>query len=162
MGVRETAFWGDYIMFVEVWLCEGDLAGTDEMKVFRIYTEGSCNAIWLQSTSKVTMPCGKDYLVMMVLHPNTSDLNQLYEGQIFTRGEEMFPEGISGTDNYHHHISIGTGNGFANANGWTCNSNGKWVLAPAGNPIKIEEGFYLDSSFTTVNSTGGITFMNKP
>ncbi len=30
MGVRETAFWGDYIMFVEMCLCAGDLAGTEE------------------------------------------------------------------------------------------------------------------------------------
>lgn len=134
----------------------------DEMEVYRIYTTGSCNSIWLKSTSKVTMPCGKDYLVMMVLHVDDSDLNNLSVGQKFKRGEPMFLEGMDGTNNYHFHISIGTGNGFSTSTGWTQNSNQKWVLAPAGEVIKIEEGFYLDPSFTTVNSTGGITFTEKP
>lgn len=60
----------------------------DEMEVVRIYGVGktSDNTVWLKSTTKVDMPIGKDYLVMMVIHPEDDDLSKLKVGQKFKRG----------------------------------------------------------------------------
>lgn len=136
----------------------------DEMEVLRVYGVGSdgTNTIWLKSTSKVKMPIGEDYLVMMVIHPKDDDLSQIQVGRKYSRGEAMFREGDDGkvTGN-HFHISIGTGNGIVGT-GWTENTLGGWVLQTVGQPIKIEEAFYRDTNMTTVVNSAGINFTNKP
>lgn len=137
----------------------------DEMEVVRlsgVNDSDHTNAIWLKSTSKVNMPIGEDYLVMMVIHPEDDDLGSIQVGQKFHRGDPMFREGQDGVATGNHfHISLGTGNGIVGT-GWQRNNLEGWVLLPAGQPIKIEEGFYLDTSFTTVEDNKGITFINKP
>ena len=116
----------------------------DEMEVIRLSGVGNSytNTIWLKSTSKVKMPIGEDYLVMMVIHPEDDDLSSIQVGTIFHRGDAMFREGQDGyaTGN-HFHISLGTGNGITGT-GWQENNLGEWVLTPIGETIKIEDGFY--------------------
>lgn len=135
----------------------------DEMEIKHIYgvNGGGTNTIWLQSTSRVKMPCGEDYLVMMVMHPNDDDLGTLSVGQKFTRGVPMMREGndAPATGN-HFHISVGKGT-FTRPI-WRENSNGCWVLNLDGEPIEIQDAFYLDRSFTTVRNSAGITFDNVP
>jgi hypothetical protein len=133
----------------------------DEMEIIRIYTSG-VNTIWFRSTSQVQMPCGKDYLVMMVIHPETVDLNSLSVGQKFTRGQAMIPEGKDGADAYHFHISCGKGN-ISSSTGWAENNNGAWVLTSTNGNITASQAFYLDSAFTTsVLDTDVYSFSNKP
>ena len=42
--------------------------------------------------------------------------------------------------------------------GWTRNSCGKWVLTTTGNPLKPEEAFFVDRTFTTVRDSAGLAF----
>ena len=66
----------------------------DSMVVKRVYgLNGGTNTIRLQSTSKVKMPCGEDYVTMMVLHPNNDTLSGINAGKTDTRGQQMFKEG---------------------------------------------------------------------
>lgn len=133
----------------------------DSMVVKRVYgLNGGTNTIWLQSTSKVKMPCGEDYVTMMVLHPNNDTLNGITAGKTYTRGQAMFLEGNDDADAYHFHISLGRGT--FQGNGWTLNSKGNYVINTSGGAIKPEQGFYIDRSFTTVMSTGGLNFQYKP
>lgn len=133
----------------------------DEMEVLRVYTSGT-NTIWLKSTRPVTMPCGKDYVIMQVMHVETADLQKYNVGTRFTRGQALFPEGKNGADSYHFHIAMATGTALANNNtGWIINSNNSWVLQTNGRNLKPEEAFYVDRSFTNVVSTGGLTFSYK-
>ena len=131
----------------------------DEMKVAHIYGVGKSgtNTIWLESTSKVVMPCGEDYATILVLHPNDDTLSGIKEGQIFKRGDKMFIEGNDGNaTGYHFHIAVGTGK--FTGSGWVQNSNSSWVNKTTGKQIKPEEAFWVDDSFTTVKNTNGITF----
>lgn len=135
----------------------------DEMEVVRItgVNADNTNCIWLRSTSKVVMPCGEDYIVMMVTHPNDDTLSGISVGTKFTRKNPMFLEGNDGlSDGYHFHISLGKGS-HTNT-GWTKNSSGAWVITTSGGAIKPEEGFFIDRDFTTVSSTGGLSFIDKP
>lgn len=134
----------------------------DEIEIVRIYTAGP-NTIWLRSTSPVTMPCGVNNLMMMVIHPNDDDVGTLTVGQKFTRGQAMFREGDDGAASgaYHFHISAGTGTTLGNGGtGWKENNLGSWVLqVEDGEPKKPYEVFFLDASFTTeVKDTKGILF----
>lgn len=135
----------------------------DEMKVTRIYGVGNSgtNTIWLTSTSKVDMPCGSDYITMMIIHPEDDDLSKLKVGQIFKRGEPMFREGKDGfaTGN-HFHIVFGKGNIVGN--GWVQNNKSEWVLNTTNGTIKPEDACYLDSNFTKVINTQGIQFQTLP
>lgn len=135
----------------------------DEMEVYRVYGVGGSgvNTIWLKSTDKVVMPCGQDYLVMMVIHPDDDDLSKITAGNKFTRGDAMFREGKDGAYAYHFHISVGSGNGFAGS-GWAKNNLGSWVLTPAGKALKIEDAFYVDPAFTSIITTKGIPFRTLP
>ena len=131
----------------------------DEMKIAHIYGVGKSgtNTIWLESTSKVNMPCGDDYVTIMVIHPNDDTLSKLKEGQKFKRGEKMFLEGNDGNaTGYHLHISAATGK--FTGSGWMQNSKGSWVLSTTGKTVKPEQAFWVDDTFTTVKSAGGITF----
>ena len=135
----------------------------DEMEVVRVTGVGTTytNCIWLRSTSKVIMPCGEDYVVMMVTHPNDDTLSGITVGTRFNRGEPMFLEGDDGlSDGYHFHISLGKGS-HTNT-GWTQNSGGAWVITTSGGAIKPEDGFFIDRNFTNVSSTYGLNFIDKP
>lgn len=136
----------------------------DEMIVKKVYGVGNngTNTIWLESTSPVSMPCGTDYVTMMVIHPNDDTLAGINVGDKYTRKQQMFKEGDDGAAKgaYHFHISLGTGH--FSGTGWVQNSNKIYVLTTTGSAIKPEQGFYIDRSFTTVNNTQGLIFQNLP
>ena len=136
----------------------------DEMEIKRIYgvgESGKTNTIWLRSTSKVKMPCGEDYLVLMVMHPEDDDLEALSVGQKFKRGETIFREGMNGNATGNHfHMSAGKGD--LSSNGWRENTNGRWVLTTTNGTIEPQEAFYVDKDFTTENNNGGISFTYLP
>lgn len=137
----------------------------DQMKIVRIYGVGTTgiNTIWMTSTSKVDMPCGSDYVTIMVEHPEDDDLKKLYVGQTFAHGEQMFREGGNGakgasTYGNHFHISVGTGQ--IKGTGWVANSKNAWVLSTTGANKKATEVFYLDGQ--KIRNVGFYSFKNKP
>ena len=137
----------------------------DEMKIVKIYgvSARGVNTVWMTSTSPVVMPCGTDYITIMVEHPEDDDLKKLEVGQTFKRGEAMFREGGNGakgagTYGNHFHISCGTGN--IKGTGWAENSNGSWVLTVTGKTKKATDCFYLDGAIIKNDKT--YSFKNKP
>ena len=136
----------------------------DQMKVVRLYTAGT-NTLWLESTSPVVMPSGTSKVTIMVMHPEDSDMNSLYVGQTFNRGETMFYEGMDGNATGNHfHMSVGTGSysGGIYENGWQENSNGAWVLTPTGHTLKPEDAFFVDPNITEINNDAGLDFVTIP
>lgn len=134
----------------------------DSMVVKRIYGVGGggTNTIWLESTEKVVMPCGTDYVTIMVIHPMDDDLSKLKVGQKFKRGQQMFREGTDGNATGNHfHISVGKGK---YRNGWVQNTKGKWVLDTVSGAITPEQAFYIDKSFTKILNTANLSFKNLP
>lgn len=134
----------------------------DSMVVKRIYGVGGggTNTIWLESTEKVVMPCGTDYVTIMIIHPMDDDLSKLKVGQVFKRGQQMFREGTDGNATGNHfHISVGKGK---YRNGWVQNTKGNWVLDTVNGTITPEAAFYIDKSFTNVIKTAGLPFKNLP
>ena len=134
----------------------------DNMKIKRIYTGGS-NTIWLESTSKCDLADGtKDYVVLMVTHPNDNDIKRLWVGQIFNRGDFICYEGTSGNATGNHfHFAVGKGK--YKGNGWVKNSKSKWVLTTTNGSYKPEQMFFVDPKFTTlVKKTQGISFKELP
>ena len=136
----------------------------DEMEVKRVYGlngEGT-NTIWLQSTSPVKMPYGTDYVTMMVLHPNDDTLSGIAVKRKFHRGDKMFLEGNDNGNGKpisdHFHIAVATGK--YTGNGWVKNNTGTWVLQTTGKTIKPEQAFFVDTSFTRVVNTAGLSFTN--
>jgi len=132
----------------------------DEIKIVKIYGvgNGGTNTLWLQSTSKVIFADGtSNYVTIMVTHPNDDTLKGLKVGQTFKRKAAMFLEGTDGqaTGN-HFHIAVGKGT--MTEGGWQQNSNGKWVLRTSAGACKPEAAMYVDSSFTTIKSSNGISF----
>ncbi len=97
---------------------------------------------------------------MMVEHMNDDCLSTMFEGQKFTRGQEMFKEGNNGCTDYHFHISCGIGELVGN--GWLQNSKKAWVIRTTGGPLYPEEAFYVDHSFTTIVDNKNYTFAAKP
>lgn len=135
----------------------------DSMKVKRIYGVGTrgTNTIWLESTSKVYFADGTcDYFTMLITHPNDADLKRIKVGDVFTRGEVICSEGTDGATANHFHISVGKGK--CKGNGWTCNSNGKYVLTTQNGACKPEFLFYIDLKFTSIITKGGISFKTLP
>lgn len=135
----------------------------DEMVVVRVYGvgNGGSNTIWLESTSKVVMPYGEDYITIMVTHPNDSDLKKFKSGQKYKRGAAMFREGTDGQATGNHlHIAVATGK--YTGTGWVKNSNGAWVLKTSGVPLKPEQAFYVNKSFTKIKNSKGISFKTMP
>lgn len=132
----------------------------DEMKIVKIYGvgNGGTNTIWLQSTSKVNFADGTtNYVTIMVTHPNDDTLKNLRVGQTFKRKAAMFLEGTDGNATGNHfHISVGKGT--MTEGGWAQNNNGKWVLRTSAGTCKPEAAFYVDTSFTSIQYTNGITF----
>lgn len=135
----------------------------DEMEIVRIYgvENSGTNTIWLESTSKVDMPCGNNYITMLVMHPNDDDLKNLKVGKVFKRNEPMFREGNDGqASGYHFHISFGLGKILGN--GWVKNNKNGWVILSTGQAIKPEEACYLDTEFTKVIDSKNINFIKLP
>lgn len=135
----------------------------DEMEVKRIYgvNNGGTNTLWLESTSKVDMPIGTDYVTILVMHPEDDDLRLLSVGQKFKRGEQICREGKDGmATGYHFHMSFGTGH--MKGNGWIANNKEAWVLLTDGKNIKPEEACYIDPSFTTIMNMQNLNFKTLP
>ena len=133
----------------------------DEMVIKRIYTKGT-NTIWLESTTKAYFADGtSDYVVLMVTHPNDSDIKRLKQGQKFKRGELICYEGTDGNATGNHfHFAVGKGK--IKGNGWAQNSNKKWVLTTTNGAKKPETMFYIDPEFTTIKKSQGLKFKEVP
>ena len=134
-----------------------------KMKVKKIYGVGNrgTNTLWLESTEKVTMPNGKtDYVTIMLIHPNDSDLKRLKVRQTFKKGDIVCYEGVDGATGNHIHMAVGMGK--MTGTGWTQNDNEKWVLTCTNGTIKPEDAFYIDKSFTTVINDKGLDFKEVP
>lgn len=137
----------------------------DQIKIVRIYGVGSTgiNTVWMTSTSKVVMPCGVDYVTIMVEHPEDDDLKKLHVGQTFLRGAAMFREGgngAKGIGTYGNHFHISAGTGQIKGNGWVENSKGAWVLSVTGATKKATDVFYLDGQ--KIRNTKTYSFKTKP
>lgn len=135
-----------------------------DLKVCRVYGVGNkgTNTIFLQSTAKVDMPCGKsDYLCIMCIHPNDDDLRSFKAGQTYKKGTKMFREGTDGNATGNHiHMSLGLGS-FVGT-GWVKNNKGAWVIRTTGGSIQPEQALYLDKFFTKVLGTAGLSFKDLP
>lgn len=135
----------------------------DEMKIANIYgvNKAGTNTIWIESTSKVVMPYGEDFVTILVTHPNDDDLSKLKAGQVFKRGDAMFREGTDGNATGNHfHMAVGTGK--FTGSGWVKNTKSAWVHKTTGVQLKPEQAFYVDKTFTTIKSSKNVTFINKP
>lgn len=130
----------------------------DEVIIKRIYGVGATgtNTIWMQSTSPVVLANGTEsYITILVCHPNDDTLKNIKTNQRFKRGEKMFLEGNDGNaTGYHFHISVSASKYVSG--GWEKNSKGGWVIK--GNPIKPEEAFFVDTNFTTIKKSNGLSF----
>lgn len=114
------------------------------------------NTIWLVSTEPVITPTFTDYVYITLTHSNDNDINDLYVGKVFKRGEIICYEGTDGATANHIHITCGRGTSTS----WKLNSNNKWVIY--GNSLKPEEVFYLDKNFTNVIETRNINWIELP
>lgn len=131
----------------------------DKMVLKRIYGVGTkgTNTIWLESTSKVNFADKtQDYFTMMITHSDDEELKKLKVGDVFSRFDPICLEGKDGATAYHFHISVGKGK--IKGNGWSKNSNDKWVLTTTKGAYKPEKLFYVDKSFTKVISSGYLKF----
>lgn len=133
----------------------------DEMKIVRLYTQGT-NTIWLESTQKVKLANGiEDYVSCMIIHPNDDDMSSLSVGQVFKRGDAICREGTDGQATGNHlHLSFGIGK--ISGTGWTQNTKGKWVLTTTGGTYPPEALIYIDDSFTKVIQNKGLLFKKLP
>lgn len=135
----------------------------DKMIVKRVYGvgNGGVNTLWLESSDIVYFADGTSGIVTMLLtHPNDSDLKGIKAGKVYKRGEVICHEGTDGATGNHIHLSAGKGK--FSGNGWTKNSKGKYVLTCTGGGKKPETLFYVDKSFTTIKSNGGLAFKTLP
>ncbi len=135
----------------------------DEMVVKRVYGVGTSgtNTIWLESTEKVYFADGtSDYCTMLITHPNDDDLKNIKVGQKFKRKQKICREGKDGATAYHFHFSVGKGK--YKGNGWTKNSNGKYVLTTTNGAVKPEKLFYIDPDFTKVVDDKSLDFKTMP
>lgn len=135
----------------------------DSMKIKRIYGVGTggTNTLWLESTEKVCFADGtKDYCVLLITHPDDTDLKKLRVGQIFTRKEKICREGKDGATAHHLHISAGKGK--FKGNGWIQNSKGKYVLTTTSGTFKPESLFFIDKGFTKTVLDKGLSFKPLP
>lgn len=134
-----------------------------DVKIVRIYGVGTggTNSMWVQSTEKVTFANGKtDYMTMQITHPNDSDLRRLKVGQVVRKRNILCYEGTDGATGNHIHLSIGMGT--MTGNGWTLNSNNKWVLTTSNGTVKPEAAFYVDPKFTKIDDSNGLKFKTLP
>ncbi|MDD6011521.1 MAG: hypothetical protein PUC33_01615 [Oscillospiraceae bacterium] len=138
------------------------LCPCDEMKVSRVYGVGTkgTNTLWLCSTKKVTFADGsRDYVTMLVTHPEDDDLKAITTGRTYKRGERICREGKDGASACHLHISAGKGKPAGR--GWQENSKGKWVLTCTHGAYPPERLFFADPSLTDILSSGGLHFKTE-
>lgn len=129
----------------------------NEMKVTAIKGYGNSsitNTIWLVSTSPVVTPTFEDIAFMTLTHENDSDLKKIKVGDTFKRGEIICYEGTDGATANHIHIVVGRGS----SKNWEKNTTSAWVIS--GDTKKPEEVFFINPDFTTILSSGGLTFSN--
>ena len=127
----------------------------DEMKITAIKGVGNpnvTNTIWLVSTSDVITSTFVGTAFMTLTHSNDDDIKDLYVGKTFKRGEIICHEGTDGADANHIHIVCGKGY----SDTWVENSNHKWVIK--GDCKKPEEVFFVDTNFTHILNSGGISW----
>ena len=135
----------------------------DEIVIRRIYGVGNkgVNTVFYSSTSLCDFADGtRGYLFGLITHSNDSDLKRLKVGQKFKRGEKVCYEGTNGGVGMHAHLSFGKGD--MKGNGWTKNSNGKYVLYSTAGSCKPEAICYIDKSFTKVINANGLKFKELP
>jgi len=133
-----------------------------DLKIIKVYGVGTTgtNTIWMESIEEVDMPCGKDFITIMVIHPEDEDLRNYKVGQVFKQGDKMFREGKDGkASGNHFHMSVATG--VIKGSGWVKNSRDAWVIFTTGRPLKPEEAFFLPGDIK-VKSTGGLLFKAIP
>lgn len=105
----------------------------------RIYS--SCNAVWLQSKSKVEFADGTiDYMTIMTIHDN--DISDLKVGQIIKQGEVYYHPGTKGQVTGSH-IHMAVGKGKYSGNGWYKNKYGHWCI---NNQYDITKALFIDKS----------------
>ena len=122
---------------------------------------GGVNTVWLESTEPVKLANGKtDDITLMLTHPNDSDVKRLKAGMVIKKGAYICYEGSDGATGNHIHMSVGLGK--MAGNGWTQNTNGKWVLTTTGGTLKPEDAFFIDPAFTTVKDAKGLKFKTLP
>ena len=127
----------------------------DEMKVVAIRglnNPSITNTIWLVSTSNVITPTFVDKVFMTLTHSDDNDLNDVYVGKVFKRGDIICHEGKNGTAANHIHIVCGKGY----ADNWVENSNKKWVIK--GDSKIPSEIFFVDRNFTDIINSGNLNW----
>ena len=132
----------------------------DEMVIKKIYGLGTAagNTLWLESTNPVVTPSFKDYVSIIIVHPNDADFKGLKVGQKFKRYEKIIMEGDDGkATGYHFHISVGRGKLVGT--GWMQNSNGIWIIRTTKGGVKPQSAFFVDRKFTTIKNDQGIKFV---
>ena len=72
------------------------------------------------------------------------------EGQLFKRGESICREGAD--DGVKAHFRFSLSKGSITNSGWIKNSNNAYVLAASNGASLANNGFYIDSAFTTIDS----------
>lgn len=86
---------------------EGSVYAPFNAKIVRIdATDYACNAVWIESTSKVRYADGSyDYMTALFMHDN--DIDDLSVGQALTQGEYFYDKGDYGVSNGEHvHIAF--------------------------------------------------------
>ena len=126
----------------------------DEIEVKAIYgvnNSSHANVIIFQSTSKVLMPCGEDYITFLVIHPEDEDLNSYNIGTKFTRGQQICREGTDASPGItvsgpHFHISCAKGSYNQSMSYYY-----QFLSSDGYNQITPYEAFYINDKFTDYN-----------
>ncbi|MBE6542081.1 MAG: hypothetical protein E7672_06500 [Ruminococcaceae bacterium] len=110
---------------IDVITIEGAVFAPFNAKIVRIDAYYyACNAVWIESTSKVRYADGSyDYMTALFMHDNY--IGDLYVGQALTQGEYFYQQGDYGVSSgkhvhlafyrgrYHSGMRLGSGNIFA-------------------------------------------------
>lgn len=126
----------------------------DEIEVKVMYgvnNSAHANVIIFQSTSKVLMPCGEDYITFLVIHPEDEDLNSYNVGTKFTRGQQICREGTDASPGItvsgpHFHISCAKGSYNQSMSYYY-----QFLSSDGYKKITPYEAFYLNDKFTDYN-----------
>lgn len=92
---------------VDIQPAEREVYAPFNAKIVRIdASEIACNAVWIESTSKVRYADGSyDYMTVCFMHDN--DISDLYIGQAFTQGEYFYDSGDYGISSGKHvHVAV--------------------------------------------------------
>ncbi|MGN1409693.1 MAG: RICIN domain-containing protein [Eubacteriales bacterium] len=92
---------------VDIQPAEREVYAPFNAKIVRIdASEIACNAVWIESTSKVRYADGSyDYMTVCFMHDN--NISDLYVGQAFTQGEYFYDSGDYGISSGKHvHVAV--------------------------------------------------------